>query len=45
MVHPVVVGSGKRLFKEGGDLKRLKPVASKTTRTGVAILTYQPYRG
>lgn len=45
MVHPVVVGSGKRLFKEGSDLKRLKPVASKTTRTGVAILTYQPYRG
>jgi dihydrofolate reductase len=43
MVHPVVVGSGKRLFKEGGGLKRLKLVASKTTKTGVSILTYQPY--
>jgi dihydrofolate reductase len=42
MVHPVVVGRGKRLFKEGGDLKRLKLVDSKTTSTGVTILTYQP---
>jgi dihydrofolate reductase len=40
MVHPVVVGSGKRLFKDGGDLKRLKLVDSKTTPTGVVILTY-----
>jgi dihydrofolate reductase len=42
MVHPVVVGSGKRLFKEGGELKRLKLVDSKTTSTGVLILTYRP---
>jgi len=42
MVHPVIAGSGKRLFKDGGDLKRLKLAATKTTRTGVVILTYQP---
>jgi len=42
MVHPVVAGSGKRLFKDGGDLKRLRLVGSKTTRTGVLIVTYQP---
>ena len=42
MVHPVVVGSGKRLFKEGDNLKRLKLIDSQTTRTGVVILTYQP---
>jgi dihydrofolate reductase len=42
MIHPVVVGSGKRLFKDGDTLKRLKLVYSKTTRTGVLILTYQP---
>ena len=42
MIHPVVVGSGKRLFKDRGDLKRLKLVDSKTTRTGVVILIYQP---
>ena len=44
MIHPVVVGSGKRLFHDGPALKRLKLVESKTTRTGVAILTYQPNR-
>jgi dihydrofolate reductase len=42
MVHPVVVGSGKRLFKDGSDLKRMQLVDSKITRTGVAILTYHP---
>ncbi len=42
MVHPVIAGSGKRLFGDGGDIKRLNLVDSKTTKTGVSILTYQP---
>lgn len=42
MVHPVVVGKGKRLFTEGGDLKKLQLVDSKVTSTGVMILTYRP---
>jgi len=42
MLHPVVVGSGKHLFKNGSDLKRLKLIGSQITATGVAILTYQP---
>jgi dihydrofolate reductase len=42
MIHPVVVGKGKRLFKDGADLKRLKLADSTITSTGVAILTYQP---
>jgi len=42
MVHPVVVGKGKRLFTEESELKRLKLVDSKVTGTGVVILTYQP---
>jgi dihydrofolate reductase len=44
MVHPVVAGKGKRLFKDGRALKRLKLVTSKTTGTGVSIVTYQPYK-
>lgn len=44
LVHPVVVGRGKRLFREGDELKRLQLAGSKTTRTGVAMLTYQPAR-
>jgi dihydrofolate reductase len=44
MVHPIVVGSGKRLFKDGSDRKPLKLVDSKTKTfsTGVVDLTYQP---
>ncbi len=45
MVHPVVVGSGKRLFEEGGDQKALKLVGSKTFTTGVLYLTYRPAGG
>jgi dihydrofolate reductase len=41
MVFPVVVGSGKRLFKEGSDAA-LHLVDSTTTGTGVVILTYRP---
>jgi dihydrofolate reductase len=44
LVHPVVVGSGKRLFEEGGDQKGLKLVDSKTFSTGVVYLTYEPDR-
>jgi dihydrofolate reductase len=40
-VHPVVVNHGKRLFKEGNDLKRLNLIENKTTSTGVLLLTYQ----
>jgi hypothetical protein len=44
MVHPVVVGRGKRLFADGDDLKRLRLVNTRMTRTGVATLTYRPLR-
>jgi dihydrofolate reductase len=42
MVHPVVVGSGKRLFEDGGDRKALELVDSRTFGTGVLYLTYRP---
>jgi dihydrofolate reductase len=42
MLHPIVVGSGKRLFEEGSDQKALQLVDSKTFSTGVLYLTYQP---
>lgn len=42
MVHPVVLGSGKRLFKEGTMPSPLKLVDTKTTGTGVLLLTYHP---
>jgi dihydrofolate reductase len=42
LIHPVVAGKGKRLFKDDSELKRMKLVDSKATRTGVIIATYQP---
>ena len=42
MIFPVVVGSGKRLFREGSEKKVLKLVESKTFSSGVVVLTYQP---
>jgi dihydrofolate reductase len=41
MVFPVVLGSGKRLFPEGGKKKTLKLIESKSFATGVVVLTYQ----
>jgi dihydrofolate reductase len=41
MVHPIVLGRGKRLFEEGGDQKTLELIESKTFNTGVVYLTYQ----
>ena len=41
MVHPIVLGNGKRLFEEGGDQKTLELVDSKTFGTGILYLTYQ----
>ena len=44
MVHPIVLGSGKRLFEDGGDRTALNLVDSKTFGTGVLYLIYQPDR-
>jgi hypothetical protein len=41
MVHPVIGGSGRRLFAVGEPLLRLQLVNAKTTCTGVAVLTDQ----
>ncbi|MDA2188463.1 dihydrofolate reductase family protein [Bacillus cereus] len=42
MVNPVIVGSGKHLFKTGSDTKALKLIETRTTSSGVVILSYQP---
>ena len=42
MIHPLVLGSGRRMFPDGGSLARLRLVDSVTTTTGVVIATYQP---
>jgi dihydrofolate reductase len=41
-IHPLVLGSGRRLFPDGGPSAALTLVESKTTTTGVVIAVYQP---
>jgi dihydrofolate reductase len=42
MIHPLVLGGGKRLFRDGTSPSKLRLVSSKPTTTGVLILTYEP---
>jgi dihydrofolate reductase len=43
-IHPLVLGTGRRLFSDGGAFAALTLVDSKTTTTGVVIATYRPAR-
>lgn len=40
LIHPLVLGSGQRLFREGNPPTSLTLVDSKTTPTGVVIATF-----
>ena len=42
LTHPLVLGSGRRLFPDGGAAATLRLVATSTTDKGVVIATYQP---
>jgi dihydrofolate reductase len=42
LIHPLVLGSGRRLFAEGSPFTTLRLIDSTTTATGVVIATYQP---
>ncbi len=44
IIHPIVLGSGKRLFEDEGNRKALELADSKTFATGVLYLTYRPAR-
>ena len=45
LIHPLVLGSGRRLFSDGGSFAGLRLVDSKATTTGVLIATYRPEIG
>ena len=40
LIHPLVLGSGRRLFPDGGAVAALRLVDTRTTTTGVLIATY-----
>jgi dihydrofolate reductase len=41
LIHPLVLGSGRRLFAEGGPTTELQLADSKATSSGVVIATYR----
>jgi dihydrofolate reductase len=41
LIHPFVLGTGRRLFPEGSPTTPLRLIDTKTTDTGVVISTYQ----
>jgi dihydrofolate reductase len=42
MIDPVVVGGGKRIFRDDGALRTLRLVDSQVTTTGAILATYAP---
>jgi len=42
LIHPLVLGAGRRLFNDGAPYAALKLLKSVPTTTGVIIATYQP---
>ena len=42
LIHPLVLGTGRRLFTDGGPTASLRLVDGKTSTTGVLIATYEP---
>jgi dihydrofolate reductase len=44
MLHPIVLGTGKRLFAEGDDKKALGLAQTKSFSSGIVILEYEPAR-
>ena len=41
MIHPLVLGTGRRLFRDGGPPTTLRLVDTKTTDSGVVVATYE----
>jgi dihydrofolate reductase len=42
LVHPMLMGSGKRFFQEEREISRLKLLHAQTFSEGVVLLCYQP---
>jgi dihydrofolate reductase len=42
LIHPLVLGTGRRLFPDGGDYAGLQLIDAKTTPNGVVVANYQP---
>ena len=44
MIEPVLLGGGKRIFPEDGEMRTLELVSTVTASTGVIVNTYRPVK-
>ncbi len=42
LIHPLMLGTGRRLFPDDGSAANLQLVDTVTTTTGVIMATYRP---
>jgi hypothetical protein len=42
MIDPLLLGTGKRIFRDDGAIRPLKLLDSQVTTTGAIIATYAP---
>ena len=45
LIHPLVLGSGRRLFTDGGAFAKLRLIRATATPKGVVVATYEPASG
>jgi dihydrofolate reductase len=43
-IHPLILGSGKRLFPDTGQAAKLQLTGTKSRNSGVVVMTYVPAR-
>ena len=43
-IHPIVLGSGKKLFRQAEQVREFELVDATPTATGVLLTTYRPTR-
>lgn len=42
MVHPIVVGEGKKLFPDGAERRPLQLADTQVLTSGIVVVTYLP---
>lgn len=42
LIHPIILGSGRQMFPNGGTPATLRLVSAKATENGVVVATYEP---
>ena len=45
LVHPIVVGGGKKLFRDGSALTPMRLLEVRASTSGLVLLTYRPELG